>query len=86
MPASMLTRRRSIFHAEVWLLGMCLLVPLNVLIEWHDNGAFERISRDDQPGSWDPWSLYVGGIWALVAVVVIALPLVLHARRTEATR
>jgi hypothetical protein len=45
---------------------MIVISPLNALIEWQDNGAFERLSGDSQPGSWDPWFLYVGGIWAIV--------------------
>lgn len=72
------------FHAAAWLLGMILLAPLNVLIEWQDNGGYERISRDSRPGSWDPWILYVGGIWALVVAIVVALPLYLERRRREA--
>lgn len=72
------------FHAAAWLLGMILLAPLNVLIEWQDNGGFERISGNSRPGSWDPWILYVGGIWALVVVTVVALPLYLGRRKTGA--
>jgi PPOX class probable F420-dependent enzyme len=72
------------FHMAAWLLGMVLLVPMNALIEWQDNGGFERISRNSQPGSWDPWILYVGGIWALVVAIVIALPLYLEDRKREA--
>jgi hypothetical protein len=54
------------FHVAAWVLGMVLLTPLWALIEWQDNGGFERWSDNSQPGSWDPWILYVGGIWALV--------------------
>jgi hypothetical protein len=61
--------RRLRFHVAAWLLAMIVVTPLNALIEWQDNGAFERFSRDSQPGSWDPWVLYVGGIWALVVAV-----------------
>jgi hypothetical protein len=60
------------FHLAAWVLGMIVIAPLNLLIEWQDNGGFERWSNDSQPGSWDPWALYVGGIWAL-AVAVIGL-------------
>jgi hypothetical protein len=62
------------FHVSAWLLAMILLTPLNALIEWQDNGAFERFSRDSRPGSWDPWVLVVGAIWALAVVVVAARP------------
>jgi hypothetical protein len=60
------------FHVAAWALGMIVITPLNALIEWQDNGDFERFSGDSQPGSWDPWVLYVAGIWA-AAVVLIAL-------------
>jgi hypothetical protein len=52
--------------------------PLNVLIEWQDNGGFERLSGNTQPGSWDPWVLEIGGIWALV---IAPLALVVYVDR-----
>jgi len=54
------------FHLAAWVLAMIVLTPLWALIEWQDNGGFERFSDNSQPGSWEPWILYVGGIWALV--------------------
>lgn len=69
------------FHAATWLLGMVVLIPVNALIEWQDNGGFERFSRDSRPGSWDPWILPVGAVWALVIAVVFALPVYLDRRR-----
>jgi H+/Cl- antiporter ClcA len=54
------------FDVCAWLLGMAVITPLWALIEWQDNGAFERWSNDSLPGDWEPWFLYVGGIWALV--------------------
>lgn len=54
------------FHVAAWVLGMIVLTPLWALIEWQDNGGFERWSNNSQPGNWEPWILYVGGIWALV--------------------
>jgi hypothetical protein len=71
------------FHLAAWLLGMIMLTPLNALIEWQDNGAFERFSRNSHPGSWDPWILFIGGIWALVMAVFFALPVYLDHRKTE---
>lgn len=44
-----------------WLLGMIVIAPLWALIEWQDNGAFERWSNNSRPGDWEPWILYVGG-------------------------
>jgi len=76
-------RSRLRFHLAAWLLGMIMLTPLNALIEWQDNGGFERFSRNSHPGSWDPWILFVGGIWALVIAVVFAVPVYLDHRRTE---
>jgi hypothetical protein len=61
------------FHVAAWLLGMIMLTPLNALIEWQDNGGFQRFSGNSQPGSWDPWILVIGGIWALVIAVFFAL-------------
>jgi hypothetical protein len=69
------------FHAAAWLLGMVVMLPLNALIEWQDNGSFERLSPNSQPGSWDPWMLYVGGIWALAVALFVALPAYLERRR-----
>jgi hypothetical protein len=72
--------RRLKFHVAAWVLGMVVITPLNTLIEWQDNGAFERLSRNSQPGSWDPWVLYIGGIWALV---IAALALVVYVDRPK---
>src|SRR5512132_1878949 len=72
--------RRLKFHVAAWALGMVVITPLNALIEWQDNGAFERLSRNSQPGSWDPWVLYIGGIWALV---IAALALVVYVDRPK---
>jgi hypothetical protein len=58
--------RRLKFHVAAWVLGMMLLTPLWALIEWQDNGGFERWSNNSQPGDWEPWILYIGGVWALV--------------------
>ena len=64
--------RRLRFHVAAWVLGMVMITPLNALIEWQDNGGFERLSRNGQPGSWDPWVLYIGGSWAF-AIAALAL-------------
>jgi hypothetical protein len=72
--------RRLRFHVAAWALGMVVIAPLNALIEWQDNGAFERLSRNSQPGSWDPWVLYIGGIWALV---IAALALAVYVDRPK---
>ena len=67
-----LRRQRLKFHIAAWLFGMALLTPMWALIEWQDNGAFERWSSNSRPGDWDPWILAVGGIWALSVLVLLA--------------
>jgi len=57
------------FHVAAWLLGMIVLTPVWALIEWQDNGGFDRFGNDSQPGEWEPWILYIGGIWALVIAI-----------------
>jgi hypothetical protein len=61
--------RRLKFHVAAWVLGMVVLTPLWALIEWQDNGGFERWSNNSQPGDWEPWVLYVGGVWAFVIAI-----------------
>ena len=61
--------RRLKFHVAAWVLGLLVLTPLWALIEWQDNGGFERWSNNSQPGDWDPWILTVAGVWALVIAV-----------------
>jgi len=87
--------RRLKFHVAAWTLGMLVVAPLNALIEWQDNGHFQRISADSRPGSWDPWVLEIGGIWALV-IAALALVVFLdrppspsradHPRRLDSSR
>jgi hypothetical protein len=60
------------FHVAAWGLGMLVLTPINLLIEWQDNGAFERWSSNSRPGSWDPWVVRVGAVWAL-GIAALAL-------------
>jgi 2TM domain-containing protein len=72
------------FHVAAWVLGMVVIAPLNALVEWQDNGGFRRVSGNSQPGSWDPWVLYIGGIWALV-VAISALNVYVARHAKEAT-
>ena len=71
------------FHVAAWVLGMAVLTPLWALIEWQDNGGFERWSDNSRPGDWEPWILYVGGVWALV-IAIVALRAYLDRPTTEA--
>lgn len=73
------------FHVAAWLLGMIVLTPLWALIEWQDNGAFERFSNDSRPGEWEPWILYVGGLWAL-GIAILALRVYLQRPTVETQR
>jgi len=53
-------------HVAAFALGMIVLAPVWLLVEWQDNGAFERWSDNGNPGDWEPWILYVALIWGLV--------------------
>jgi hypothetical protein len=75
--------RRLRFHIAAWVLGMIVLTPLWALIEWQDNGGFERWSDNSQPGDWEPWILSIAGVWALV-IAILALRVYLHRPTTEA--
>jgi len=70
-------------NVAAWLLAVIVLAPVNVLIEWQDNGGFQRISGNSQPGSWEPWILLAGAIWAGVIVVGFALPVFLDRQKTR---
>jgi hypothetical protein len=74
------------FHSAAWSLGLIVLTPINALIEWQDNGGFQRISSNSQPGSWEPWVAIVLGIWAVVIVVRYAIPVYLAHRRLDRRR
>jgi hypothetical protein len=71
------------FHVAAWVLGIVVLTPLWALIEWQDNGGFERWSNNSQPGDWEPWILYIGGVWAFV-IAVFALRVYFDRPATEA--
>jgi hypothetical protein len=75
--------RRLRFHVAAWVLGMVVLTPLWALLEWQDNGGFQRFGIDSRPGEWEPWILYVGGVWAL-AVAIFALSVYLDRPRSRA--
>jgi hypothetical protein len=75
--------RRLKFHIAAWALGMAVLTPLWALIEWQDNGGFERWSDNGNPGDWEPTIVYVGAIWALV-IAIFALQVYLDRPTKEA--
>jgi hypothetical protein len=75
---AMLRTERLKFHVGAWLFGMVVLTPLWALVEWQDNGGFERWSNNSRPGDWDPWILIVGGVWALAVLGLFAVRQVLE--------
>jgi hypothetical protein len=52
-----------------YVLGMLVLTPIWALIQWQDNGAFERFSSQSNPGDWEPWILYVALVWGLLVAI-----------------
>ena len=52
-----------------FVLGMLVLTPIWALIQWQDNGAFERFSTHSNPGDWEPWILYVALVWGLLVSI-----------------
>jgi hypothetical protein len=52
-----------------YVLGMLVLTPIWALVQWQDNGAFERFSTHSNPGDWEPWIFYVALIWGLVVSI-----------------
>ena len=60
-----------------------MLTPLWALIEWQDNGGFERWSGNSNPGDWEPWILYVAVGWGLF-VAITALGVHFDKPTTEA--
>lgn len=56
----------------VYVLGMLVLTSIWALVQWQDNGAFERFSSGGNSGDWDPWIFYVALIWGFfVALDVV---------------
>ena len=62
--------RRLQKHIAYYLLGMAMLTPIWALVEWQDNGGFERFAfGDTSTGSWEPWIAYVAIIWGFVVAI-----------------
>ena len=62
--------RRLKFHVAAYAVGMVVLTPLWLLVEWVSNGSFERFSDNSYPGDWDPWILWVALIWGFVVSIM----------------
>lgn len=61
--------RKLKLHVAMFAVGMLVLTPVWALIEWQDNGGFERWSNNSQPGDWEPWILYVALAWGLFLAI-----------------
>ena len=62
--------RRLKKNVAYYLLGMAMLTPIWALVEWQDNGGFERFAfGDTSTGSWEPWLLYVAIVWGFLVAI-----------------
>jgi len=52
--------------AAAFALGMLVLTGIWALIQWQDNGAFERFADGNNPGDWEPWIFYVALVWGFL--------------------
>ncbi|HEY7795602.1 MAG TPA: hypothetical protein VIA10_16480 [Gaiellaceae bacterium] len=59
-------------NVALFLIGMAVLIPIWLVVEWQSAGGFERWSDGDNPGDWDPWILWIAVPW-LLWVVLVAL-------------
>ncbi|HEX6664941.1 MAG TPA: hypothetical protein VF025_14820 [Gaiellaceae bacterium] len=50
-------------NVAAFLVGMIVLVPVWLLVEWQSAGGFERWSEGGNPGDWDAWILYIVVPW-----------------------
>ena len=75
--------RRLKRDVAVFGLGMVAMTSIWILVEWNDNGAFERFSGGNNPGDWEPWILYVLLIWGFF-VALDALKVYFDRPTTEA--
>jgi 2TM domain len=52
--------------AAVFVLGMVALTGVWAIVQWQDNGRFERLSDNGNPGDWQPWIFYVALVWGFL--------------------
>jgi hypothetical protein len=67
----------------IFVLGIMTLAGIWAVVEWQDNGAFERLSDNGNSGDWNPWILYVALVWGFF-VVLDALKVYFDRPTTEA--
>lgn len=72
--------RKSVAY---YVLGIIVLTPVWAVIQWQDNGAFERVSSQSNPGDWEPWILWVALVWGLL-VAIDAVKVIFDRPITEA--
>jgi H+/Cl- antiporter ClcA len=58
-------------HIAAFVLGIVVLTPVWLLVEWQDNGAFKHWSSNGNPGDWEPWIIYVALVWGLVVGIKV---------------
>lgn len=59
-------------NIAAFLVGMVVLIPVWLVVEWQSAGGFERWSDGGKPGDWDPWILWIAVPWFLwVAFVCV---------------
>ncbi|MGH3085392.1 MAG: 2TM domain-containing protein [Gaiellaceae bacterium] len=61
--------RKLKLNVAAYVLGMAVLTAVWALVEWQDNGAFERFSGGNNPGDWEPWILYPALIWGFFVAI-----------------
>lgn len=52
-------------NIAAFLVGMIVLIPVWLVVEWQSAGGFERWSDGGKPGDWDPWILWIAVPWFL---------------------
>ncbi len=54
----------------LFVVGMVVLTPVWLVVEWQSAGGFKRWSDGDKPGDWDPWILWIAVPWFLWVALV----------------
>ena len=53
----------------IFLLGIATLTGIWAIVEWQDNGGFQRLSDNGNPGDWQPWIFYVALVWGFFVLL-----------------
>lgn len=57
--------RRAKENVALFLVGMAVLIPIWLVVEWQSAGGFQRWSDGGNRGDWDPWILWIAVPWFL---------------------